>query len=370
MTRPPVRDEASTITVKTLGRIGAAINQADAPPPGGARFARSTRREFGMNPSHSDDPQSSGSASRASPVEDARLVGLGSLDGLAREAVLAALDRGERHEALLAAATAQPHDDAPRLIYADWLEEQGDDAQAEFIRAHCALASPHLPEGDRAALAARVEELFAERGHEWVRPLVAFGCDPAQVRLADFDRGLLASVQATVPFIAPERLFRVVPTIRRLALRGSHVRGPLFDLPHTEQLTDLTIELISADDFAALIAGKRWKSLEALALRKAWLKPEVVYSLARGAWPKLRRLSLSGSHMQNSGATALASTFLLTQLETLELASTELKSAGVLDLSRSSLAAGLKTLVLDDNGLDDDALLALADSPYLTRLRR
>jgi uncharacterized protein (TIGR02996 family) len=32
------------------------------------------------------------------------------------------------HDALLAAVLAEPGDDAPRLILADWLEEQGDDA--------------------------------------------------------------------------------------------------------------------------------------------------------------------------------------------------------------------------------------------------
>lgn len=34
----------------------------------------------------------------------------------------------------------KPADDGPRLIYADWLEEQGDTARAEFIRTQCELA--------------------------------------------------------------------------------------------------------------------------------------------------------------------------------------------------------------------------------------
>ncbi len=40
-------------------------------------------------------------------------------------------------EALLAAILANPDDDAPRLIYSDWLEENGDEARAEFIRVQC-----------------------------------------------------------------------------------------------------------------------------------------------------------------------------------------------------------------------------------------
>lgn len=37
------------------------------------------------------------------------------------------------------AILAAPDDDAPRLIYADWLQEHGDEARAEFIRVQCEL---------------------------------------------------------------------------------------------------------------------------------------------------------------------------------------------------------------------------------------
>jgi uncharacterized protein (TIGR02996 family) len=38
-------------------------------------------------------------------------------------------------KAFLRDISANPEDDAPRLIFADWLEEQGDAARAEFSRA-------------------------------------------------------------------------------------------------------------------------------------------------------------------------------------------------------------------------------------------
>lgn len=41
---------------------------------------------------------------------------------------------------LLAGVIADPDADAPRLVYADWLEEQGDLPRAEFIRTSCELA--------------------------------------------------------------------------------------------------------------------------------------------------------------------------------------------------------------------------------------
>ena len=45
-------------------------------------------------------------------------------------------------EALLAAIAAAPLDDAPRLVYADWLQEREADEEAEYVRAVVALSHP------------------------------------------------------------------------------------------------------------------------------------------------------------------------------------------------------------------------------------
>lgn len=45
-------------------------------------------------------------------------------------------------DAFLEAILQDPDDDTPRLIFADWLEEQGDSAsaaRAEFVRVQCVL---------------------------------------------------------------------------------------------------------------------------------------------------------------------------------------------------------------------------------------
>ena len=60
--------------------------------------------------------------------------------------------------AFLQAVLADPEDDAPRLIYADWLDEQGEGERAEFIRVQCALA--RMDEDDE-----RRPELEARRAH-------------------------------------------------------------------------------------------------------------------------------------------------------------------------------------------------------------
>jgi uncharacterized protein (TIGR02996 family) len=65
---------------------------------------------------------------------------------------------GDR-DALLAAILAQPDEDAPRLVYADWLDEHDESERAEFIRIQHRL--PHLPRRSAEAkrLAAREAEL-------------------------------------------------------------------------------------------------------------------------------------------------------------------------------------------------------------------
>ena len=42
-------------------------------------------------------------------------------------------------DAILEAIFAAPEDDAPRLVYADWLDENGHPEQAEFVRRHIEL---------------------------------------------------------------------------------------------------------------------------------------------------------------------------------------------------------------------------------------
>ena len=63
-----------------------------------------------------------------------------------------------------------PRDDAPRLIYADWLDDHDDPARAAFIRVQCELA--RMPgEGRRAELEAQERELLKANRAAWLGPL-------------------------------------------------------------------------------------------------------------------------------------------------------------------------------------------------------
>jgi uncharacterized protein (TIGR02996 family) len=52
------------------------------------------------------------------------------------------IGRPQDHAAFLAAIREAPEDDAPRLVYADWLDESGAPERAELIRLQCQAARP------------------------------------------------------------------------------------------------------------------------------------------------------------------------------------------------------------------------------------
>src|SRR5262245_31158206 len=85
--------------------------------------------------------------------------------------------------ALLAAIHAAPRDDAPRLVYGDWLLEQGD-PRGELIALQYKRRSGSL---DKAAMD-RETELIEEHGAMWLGELAGVA------RGRGFDRGFLSSV--------------------------------------------------------------------------------------------------------------------------------------------------------------------------------
>src|SRR4051812_7263537 len=75
---------------------------------------------------------------------------------------------------LMQAVQADPEDDAPRLVYADWLEEQGDAEsldRAELIRVQCRLPGMAPDEPGWLDLHFRERELLAEYDTDWEREL-------------------------------------------------------------------------------------------------------------------------------------------------------------------------------------------------------
>jgi uncharacterized protein (TIGR02996 family) len=74
---------------------------------------------------------------------------------------------------MLRAIRESPAEDGPRLIYANWLAENGELDRAEFIRVQCHIAklNPEAQEALQKDLRAREQELLTANWRAWVRPL-------------------------------------------------------------------------------------------------------------------------------------------------------------------------------------------------------
>jgi uncharacterized protein (TIGR02996 family) len=143
-------------------------------------------------------------------------------------------------DALLHAIFARPADDAPRLVYADWLDEHGEPAQAAFIRAQCALerVPPETPEHDHLSL-----EMFGlwDRLMDELRAEVT---TDMMLQSSDFRRGFVAvPVQLTVSVLR-DRSARWWP---RLPIRAITVElapwnvGEFVRIPYLERLGELIV---------------------------------------------------------------------------------------------------------------------------------
>jgi uncharacterized protein (TIGR02996 family) len=244
------------------------------------------------------------------------------------------------HErAFLQAIREAPHDDAPRLIYADWLEEQGGaarTARANFIRIQCRLAQ--LPEDDpaRHALEDEQMDLLAEYEDEWTRPLHDIAEDWR------FQRGFVEHVEMDAPRLLGEaqHLFDFAP------VRSLHLYLVPNFMPHLVGCPQLqcieTLDFIGCalndDALRQLLSSPHLTRLTALRLGGNTLNtPGMRTLLASPVFARLRHLDLSGNlGIGDNAVRLLARANPANHLEVLNLAGTNLSINGVHALFRST----------------------------------
>src|SRR5947208_8065654 len=95
--------------------------------------------------------------------------------------------------AFLRLILADPDADGPRLVYADWLDEHGDPARAEFIRLQCRMAGLSSSDPLFPDLFARESHLLDEHEDGWLGEL-----RHSLVRWT-FDRGFLEEITLSLP---------------------------------------------------------------------------------------------------------------------------------------------------------------------------
>jgi uncharacterized protein (TIGR02996 family) len=120
-------------------------------------------------------------------------------------------------EILFRAVCEHPADDTPRLVYADWLEENGQPERAEFIRLQCEDREFCRRFPDLAAARTRASDLLRVHGRQWEMELpllrgVSWG--------SHFVRGFLDAAwitSASALVAVADELFAATP-LQRLTL--------------------------------------------------------------------------------------------------------------------------------------------------------
>ncbi len=246
-----------------------------------------------------------------------------------------------RDDAFLEAIRENPDDDVPRLIYADWLEEQGD-PRGEFVRVECALASMPVKDGRRPALRARRQQLLAAHRDAWLGPLRPLAYH------WEFRRGFPEEVTADALHFVEHagRIFAAAPVRLARLLHGGMAVGALAGCRFLRRLhaLHLTDNGLGNGGLRALLASPHLAGLRCLRLGNNELGDEGAVLLAGAVGlAGLTSLNLSRNAIGDEGAAALAGSRHLGNLTALDLGNNRVHDAGA-----RALAAGLPVLATLD----------------------
>lgn len=281
-------------------------------------------------------------------------------------------------EPFLGAISDNLDDDTPRLVFADWLQENGDEARAEFIRIQCELYRVHerwenpdvrmkvfTPEQSKAS--ERQRELRIDNHERWVGALPAWSSGSTWA----FRRGFA---------------YFFAPTARQWIKDGDHVRGltavemltlkrteklgkQLFNAPATVGLREFCLPDIDTEGVRALTDSPALDSLTWLMVGKIgqWgIDPNALAELvASPRLTKVRSLTISSNYAGKAVATALANSKNLGKLDELGLVCVALGPKEFGAVVASPKLKQLRRLNLQGNGIGDSGVRSLVQSKLL-----
>jgi uncharacterized protein (TIGR02996 family) len=300
-------------------------------------------------------------------------------------------------EGLLRAIQDDPDDDLPRLVLADWLDDQGEGARAEFVRVQLELARGGAGPA-RQRLRFRETELLRDNVARWLGPFA--DTDPpvwryergtAVVRLHTmsllqegtlplaaewFPRGWVLDLTLHGQALDLPRLFGQpwLAQLYRLALEevelGQEALHALAGCPLLARLRGLRLAQTALHGGVGLLAqSSRLAGLVGLDLSDNPLTLSDIQDVGR-AFPALRRLNLSYRPLRREHIDALLAGERLEDLTSLQLERCSLWGELVGHLVSSPRLAALEELNLNRNWLRGGGGEAVAGSPHLANLRR
>lgn len=197
----------------------------------------------------------------------------------------------------LRAIRDDPESDEPRLVYADWLEEQ-DDPRAEFIRAQCELARLNEQgegDSDRAReLKLRAEAIARQHAATW-RPWEA----KPEIPRWQYVRGFLHSLNMTITqFLNDAETILAHEPVYEFGIGGirntQHRMTEMAEHPAVQEIRWLNVGSNLQDDcLATLVASPNLASLRRLMLDHSRCRKKCLAALERADLPHLESLDLS-----------------------------------------------------------------------------
>jgi uncharacterized protein (TIGR02996 family) len=258
----------------------------------------------------------------------------------------------EEETALIAGIAANPDDDLPRLVYADWLQEHDRDIYAEFIRLQCEIAklevgpravidqNVHLWRRQQELLDGHLPELITQ--YDWIQDTGFLD------ELAIFRRGFLdeLSLSAKHYFANLDWLEKLMVLPNRFRVGVSPKELPQF-LTGYQQLhalvTEFSVEEYEAEPGLAFPQAIDWPRLKS-------------FVVVNSPFPNMDWLTFVVGHMP--------------KLEELSLPYNQLNDLDIIHWLESGIFGQLKSITLFHNHIGDQAALELADRfPKVNRLQ-
>ena len=310
-------------------------------------------------------------------------------------------------DALLAAILAHPDEDTPRLMFADWLKDNGEADRGEFVRlqveaAHAEPFSPAARELDAAA-----QRLLDRHTSAWTRHVTerVVGCqfargfvEHAAVNAATATRDLAALLAAepvrslqvvrfafTTAAVSLDAFFGI-PQLARVARLDFSTLGAHADYfdrlaacPHLGALTDLNLRTSPVQPawLRAVLVGRTLPALAGLDLADdVHLGLVLAEALPAASHRRFKRLDLSYVRFLSDGIREVLAARCVREVEELRLAWRGSAGAGPLthlNLGWSIPWDRLRVLDVDGQGIGDEGVREIASEacrrPALAPLR-
>jgi uncharacterized protein (TIGR02996 family) len=280
----------------------------------------------------------------------------------------------EEERGLIEAIRLQPDDDAPRMVYADWLTDHAD-PRGEFIRAQIrwqqAYEARDYP--TMKQLGGQFWYLSRQNEEQWLGPLKKLGLYGIQFRRGLPESGL---IQGSHFLKRWEKLFEAAPLLRELYFDKAKAGflPALTACPALRRLDSVTLGgcVLAAADLAAFAASPNAANLRTVAVSPPKVRgPAATAALAAATaacvrllqLPRLTRLDLTEMPLGDANVTALAQAPELSRIRLLSLKRTGITDQGVNALVWSAHFACSEALYLDHNEITAQAARFIAASP-------